>query len=40
MMAAKAAELALKYASGIQPEEGLTFKYTPTIVKRDSLTRV
>ncbi|GEA12079.1 LacI family DNA-binding transcriptional regulator [Alteromonas sp. KUL49] len=40
MMAAKAAELALKYASGHKPEEGLTFKYTPTVVKRDSLTRI
>lgn len=40
MMAAKAAELALKYASGHKPEDGLTFKYTPTVVKRDSLTRI
>jgi LacI family transcriptional regulator len=40
MMAAKAAELALKYAAGAKPEEGLTFKYTPTIVKRDSVVRV
>ncbi len=40
MMAAKAAELALKYASGSKPEEGLTFKYTPTVVKRDSMVRV
>jgi LacI family transcriptional regulator len=40
MMASKAAELALKYASGKQPEEGLTFKYTPTIIKRDSVVRV
>ncbi len=40
MMAAKAAELALKYASGSKPEEGLTFKYTPTVVKRDSVVRV
>lgn len=40
MMAAKAAELALKYASGHKPEEGLTFKYTPTVVKRDSLIRI
>ncbi|GGW81020.1 LacI family DNA-binding transcriptional regulator [Alteromonas halophila] len=40
MMAAKAAELALKYASGTAPEEGLTFKYTPTIVKRDSVARL
>lgn len=39
MMAAKAAELALKYAAGHVPEEGITFKYTPTIVKRDSLIR-
>lgn len=40
MMAAKAAELALKYASGIPPEPDLTFKYTPTIVKRDSVLRL
>jgi LacI family transcriptional regulator len=40
MMAAKAAELALKYASGNKPEDGLTFKYTPTVVKRDSIVRV
>lgn len=40
MMAAKAAELALKYAAGQVPEEGLTFKYTPTIVKRDSMVRL
>jgi len=40
MMASKAAELALKYASGKKPEEGLTFKYTPTIIKRDSVVRV
>ena len=40
MMAAKAAELALKYASGSKPEDGLTFKYTPTVVKRDSMVRV
>ena len=40
MMAAKAAELALKYASGNKPEDGLTFKYTPTVVKRDSMVRV
>ncbi|RDV29011.1 LacI family DNA-binding transcriptional regulator [Alteromonas aestuariivivens] len=37
MMASKAADLALRYASGEEPGEGLTFKYTPTIVKRDSL---
>lgn len=40
MMAVKAAELALKYASGVAPEDGLTFKYTPTIVKRDSVRRL
>lgn len=40
MMAVKAAELALRYASGVAPEEGLTFKYTPTIVKRDSVLRL
>ena len=40
MMAVKAAELALKYASGVAPEDGLTFKYTPTIVKRDSVLRL
>lgn len=40
MMAAKAAELALRFATGHIPEDGLTFKYTPTIVKRDSVLRL
>lgn len=40
MMAAKAAELALRYAGGEQPEEGVTFKYTPTIVKRESVSNM
>ena len=40
MMAAKAAELALRYAGGEQPEEGVTFKYTPTIVKRESVSNL
>lgn len=36
-MATKAADLALRYAKGLQlPEPGTTFKYTPTIVKRES----
>ncbi|MDC8831997.1 LacI family DNA-binding transcriptional regulator [Alteromonas gilva] len=38
-MAAKAAELAIHYAAGNQPQDNVTFKYTPTIVKRDSLVR-
>ncbi len=40
MMAAKAAELALQYASGQPPEDGVTFKYTPTIVKRESVLTI
>ncbi|QJR81272.1 LacI family DNA-binding transcriptional regulator [Alteromonas pelagimontana] len=40
MMAAKAAELALSYASGKKPEADITFKYTPTIVKRESVLRL
>ncbi|RDV27999.1 LacI family DNA-binding transcriptional regulator [Alteromonas aestuariivivens] len=40
MMAAKAAELALAYAEGQQPEAGVTFKYTPTLVKRESVKAV
>lgn len=40
MMAAKAAELALRYASGEKPEPGIMFKYTPTLIKRNSLVRV
>lgn len=40
MMASKAAELALQYASGEAPQEGVTYKYTPTIVKRESVARI
>lgn len=40
MMAAKAAELALRYANGEKPEPGIMFKYTPTLIKRNSLVRV
>ncbi|MBR9792423.1 MAG: LacI family DNA-binding transcriptional regulator [Gammaproteobacteria bacterium] len=40
LMASKAAELALLYASGIRPQEGITYKYTPTIVKRESVARI
>ncbi|MBU2878976.1 MULTISPECIES: substrate-binding domain-containing protein [Aliiglaciecola] len=39
MMAVKATELALQYAAGIQPEPGKTFKYAPTIVKRESVSK-
>lgn len=39
VMAMRAAELALSYASGTQPEPGVTFKYTPTIVKRESVIK-
>lgn len=39
VMAMRAAELALSYASGTKPEPGVTFKYTPTIVKRDSVIK-
>lgn len=40
MMACKAAELALQYANGIRAQEGITYKYTPTIVKRESVARI
>lgn len=40
MMATHAAKLALDCAKGEFPEPGTTFKYTPTIVKRDSVSRV
>ncbi|UZJ43630.1 LacI family DNA-binding transcriptional regulator [Marinimicrobium sp. C6131] len=39
VMAMRAAELALSYASGNRPEPGVTFKYTPTIVKRESVVK-
>lgn len=37
MMAAKAAELALQFSQGVEPDHNITYKYTPTIVKRDSV---
>ncbi|GAC12819.1 substrate-binding domain-containing protein [Aliiglaciecola lipolytica] len=37
MMAVKATELALQYAAGTVPEADCTFKYAPTIVKRESV---
>ncbi len=40
MMAAKAAELALAYARGEEPQTGTTYKYTPTIVKRESVVNI
>ncbi|WP_218354300.1 LacI family DNA-binding transcriptional regulator [Alteromonas lipotrueiana] len=40
MMAAKAAELALAYARGEKPQMGSTYKYTPTIVKRESVVNI
>ncbi|QPG05825.1 LacI family DNA-binding transcriptional regulator [Salinimonas marina] len=40
MMAAKAAELALAYARGEEPQNGNTYKYTPTIVKRESVVNI
>jgi LacI family transcriptional regulator len=40
VMAMRAAELAMRYAAGEKPEPGATFKYTPTIVKRDSVIKV
>lgn len=39
MMASRATELALQYAQGIHPEPGTTYKYQPTIVKRDSVKK-
>ena len=39
MMAMKATELALAYRAGETPQQGSTFKYAPTIVKRESVTR-
>lgn len=38
-MAMHAAELALRYAAGEKPEPGTTFKYTPTVVKRESVVK-
>lgn len=40
VMAMRAAELALRYAAGERPEPGVTFKYTPTVVKRESVIKV
>ncbi|MDM7859217.1 substrate-binding domain-containing protein [Alteromonas sp. ASW11-36] len=40
MMASKATELALQYAQGILPSEDTTYKYQPTIVKRDSVRKI
>ncbi|MCP8900956.1 LacI family DNA-binding transcriptional regulator [Gilvimarinus xylanilyticus] len=37
MMATKAADLALAYARGDVPDPSVTYKYTPTLVKRDSV---
>lgn len=39
-MAMCAAELALRYTAGGQPELGTTFKYTPTVVKRESVVKL
>lgn len=39
MMAIKATELAFAYRAGQQPQTDITFKYEPTIVKRESVTR-
>lgn len=40
MMASKATELALLYAQGIEPPKNTTFKFQPTIVKRDSVIKL
>ncbi|WP_100657634.1 substrate-binding domain-containing protein [Alteromonas flava] len=40
IMASRATELALEYAQGRPPQKETTFKYQPTIVKRDSVKRV
>lgn len=39
MMATKAAELALSYAFGKAPSNEGTYKYTPTIIRRESVSR-
>lgn len=39
MMASKAAQLALTYAFGKPPSEDITYKYTPTIIRRESVSR-
>ncbi len=40
VMAMRAAELALRYAAGEKPEPGVTFKYAPTVVKRESVINI
>lgn len=40
VMAMRAAELALRYAAGEKPEAEITFKYAPTIVKRESVVNI
>jgi LacI family transcriptional regulator len=40
IMAMRAAELAMSYAAGEQPEPGITFKYTPTLIKRESVIKI
>ncbi|WP_371194843.1 substrate-binding domain-containing protein [Glaciecola sp. SC05] len=40
MMASKATELALQYAQGVTPPVNETFKFQPTVVKRDSVARI
>jgi LacI family transcriptional regulator len=40
LMASKATELALQYAKGIVPSNNITFKFQPTIVKRDSVATI
>lgn len=39
LMASKATELALLYAQGVVPSKTETFKFQPTVVKRDSVMR-
>lgn len=40
VMAMRAAELALRYAAGERPEPNITFKYAPTVVKRESVIKI
>lgn len=40
VMAKTAAELAIRYANGEKPEPGVTFKYNPTLVKRESVAKI
>ncbi len=40
VMAMRAAELAMSYAAGEKPEPGITFKYAPTVVKRESVIKI